>query len=272
MATRSYVIVPTLLLMLAAYVYTRRSRNEHEEAEEDTAASVNSMVGSNVALRRVASDQSDHGVLRYAAVDAAVSSRPLTTLQFMELLSRDTPTSRNMVKDLTTIIQDCPYRGVFFETMGVDSNSVSTTPFEFVLVNAPSLARVAESAPDRHAFSEYLDCDGGEMTCRAFDNTRGDARLIAPRMSPDVCDAKVYSHLAAFMRGAGEEQIYQLWHTAAKEHLRKVKQRGEGERTWFSTSGRGTAWLHVRSDSYPKHYQYRPFKNVLVGKSLNLTD
>jgi hypothetical protein len=32
-----------------------------------------------------------------------------------------------------------------------------------------------------------------------------------------------------------------------------------GRRFWISTSGLGVPWVHVRLDSYPKYYQYRPY-------------
>ena len=36
--------------------------------------------------------------------------------------------------------------------------------------------------------------------------------------------------------------------------------RSPEETTWLSTSGLGVYWLHVRLDSYPKYYTYRPYK------------
>ena len=164
-----------------------------------------------------------------------------------------------MTQDLSKIISASPYDGVFFETPGVDVTSVSTTPMEFVLVNAPQLARFAESRSDEAAFAEHLDsCSRRKQTVCSFDNLGGDARLVAPRKTTiGAKDAKVYSHLASFVRGATEYQIADLWRLAASEYVRAV----QSDKTWFSTNGMGVAWLHVRLDSHPKYYQYAPFKD-----------
>jgi len=204
-----------------------------------------------------------------SAASSQASRVAVSMKEGMTRLSRDASESRQMAQDLSALIAASPFDGVFFETPGVDATSVSTTPFEFVLVNAPSLARFAESRPDEHAFAEHLDRCPTEQTCCAFDNLGGDARLIAPRsaIGSGVADgrtkrdAKVYSHLASFVRGADEDQIADLWRLSASEYLRVVVQDGRaGGKTWFSTSGLGVAWLHVRLDSDPKYYQYNAFK------------
>ena len=40
--------------------------------------------------------------------------------------------------------------------------------------------------------------------------------------------------------------------------VRSLDTRG-GTPVWMSTSGAGVSWLHIRLDSRPKYYQYRPF-------------
>lgn len=188
---------------------------------------------------------------------------PVSMEEGMTILSQGTSESIQMAKGISTLISNSSFDGVFFEMPGVDSSTVSTTPLEFVLVDAPSLARFAESDPDRYAFEEHLGQCAEEQTCCAFDNLGGDARLIAPRMMRDDRrrQPETYSHLAAFVRGADEGQIIDMWRLSASEYLRTVQgRRTTGARTWFSTSGLGVAWLHVRLDSYPKYYQYGPFK------------
>ena len=67
-----------------------------------------------------------------------------------------------------------------------------------------------------------------------------------------------YPHLAAFLRGAGKQQVRELWRRRAQEMLRSI-----GERpVWLSTAGGGVAWLHVRLDSRPKYYSHAPYRNL----------
>ena len=207
-------------------------------------------------FRRVDSGRPESEVLRY--IVETKTGDAVSMEQGMVRLSGDAVESMQMAQDLSKIISDSPYDGVFFETPGVDVTSVSTTPIEFVLVNAPQLVRFAESHPDEAAFAEHFGSCSREQTVCAFDNLGGDARLVAPRKkSIGAKDGKVYSHLASFVRGATEYQIANLWELAASEYLRAV----QSEKTWFSTNGMGVAWLHVRLDSYPKYYQYAPFKD-----------
>ena len=216
------------------------------------------------------SGQSDAEVLRYImerrgvhVPDNSGMHVSVSMQEGMTMLSQDTSESRQMAKNISALISDSTFDGVFFEMPGVDSSTVSTTPFEFVLVNAPSLARFAESNPDPYAFGEHLHKCVEKQSCCAFDNLGGDARLITPRMMGNDRrrQPKVYSHLAAFVRGADEGQIVDMWQLSASEYLKTIgERRTTGARTWFSTSGLGVAWLHVRLDSLPKYYQYGPFK------------
>ena len=143
--------------------------------------------------RRVDSGQSDAQVLRYIMErrgghvhvdlpDKQDTSVSISMEEGMTILSQDTSEAKQMARDISALISNSSFDGVFFEMPGVDSATVSTTPFEFVLVNAPSLAQFAESHPDRYAFEEHLDKCEERQTCCAFDNLGGDARLIAPRM------------------------------------------------------------------------------------------
>jgi len=214
-----------------------------------------SMISGKFQFRRVDSGRPESEVLRYTV--ETKTGDAVSMKEGMKRLSGDAVESMHMALDLSKLIADSPYEGVFFETPGVDAKSVSTTTMEFVLVNAPSLAQYAESRPDEASFAEHLGSCSKEQTVCAFDNLGRDARLIAPRKTPiGAKDAKVYSHLASFVWGATEYQIADLWRLAASEYLRAV----QSEKTWFSTNGMGVAWLHIRLDSRPKYYQYAPFK------------
>mmetsp|Transcript_12210 Transcript_12210/g.12269 ORF Transcript_12210/g.12269 Transcript_12210/m.12269 type:complete len:86 (+) Transcript_12210:947-1204(+) len=70
-----------------------------------------------------------------------------------------------------------------------------------------------------------------------------------------------YTHLAAFLRGAEDDQIVQLWNLAADELIKIMNNSSTDQTVWFSTSGMGVAWLHLRLCYKPKYYTYRAFGN-----------
>lgn len=125
---------------------------------------------------------------------------------------------------------------------------------EFVLIEAPSLARFA---PEPAPFAQHFARAPGEDVI-VFPNLGGDAVMVVPcPRGPD----EHYPHLAAFLRSAETRQVRTLWQTTAQEMLRHV-----GERpTWLSTAGGGVAWLHVRLDSRPKYYSYEPYRRSGYG-------
>jgi hypothetical protein len=199
------------------------------------------------------------GILRYAAVEGE-SSISVTTADFLRILSGDAgrDASRRLARRLTDVVRACPYDAVFFETMGVDAVSMISCPFEFVLIDAPSLASFAERAPDPGAFREHLQWCGSRSCC-TFDSLGGDARLVAPNHDPPGEDPASFSHFAAYVRGADDDRVAELWEMVATEFLSRVAKKGKRDKTWLSTSGLGVAWLHVRIDDTPKYYQYREF-------------
>ena len=158
------------------------------------------------------------------------------------------------------IVCPSPYEAFFFETKGVTPENASVKPFEFVLVDAPYLQRFAEARPDPQAFAKYLSCIPDDAPGCKFSNLGGDALLVAPRKLPQVSDLKVYSHLAAFARGAPDSQVNGLLRLACQSYAWRIKGSSASQKPlWFSTSGTGIAWLHFRLDSQPKYYQYLQF-------------
>ena len=119
---------------------------------------------------------------------------------------------------------------------------------EFVLLDAPILARLP---PDPAPFAPQLDSRRSQDVV-VFPNLGGDAILVVPAA---VGPAEAYPHLAAFLRLAPKEQVITLWRIAAKTMLSRLG----NEPTWLSTAGGGVAWLHLRLDSRPKYYRYRPY-------------
>ena len=122
---------------------------------------------------------------------------------------------------------------------------------EFVLIEAPSLARFA---PEPAPFAEHFRGAPDEDVI-VFPNLGGDAVMVVPcPRGPD----EHYPHLAAFVRNADPQQVRALWHRTAQEVQRHMGTRP----TWLSTAGGGVAWLHVRLDSRPKYYSYAPYRDL----------
>jgi hypothetical protein len=148
--------------------------------------------------------------------------------------------------------------------MGTSYSNADSTPFEFAMVHQPSLKRFAEGSPDRFAFQEHFNNCLNEHkndvvpTVCSFENLGGDARLVSPLPQPNAQDVG-YSHIAAFVRNAPEQQIAEFWAIGAEQYLNELKL-SSGRKRWFSTNGMGVAWLHLRLDSRPKYYSYGPFK------------
>ena len=157
------------------------------------------------------------------------------------------------VSYFTGLLAQAPFEAYFWETPPLTCGALAR-PFEFVVVDSPELARVAE---DPHAFSKYFSGSGVEEIA-AFTNLGGDARLIAPLPG---ARGEGYPHLAAFSRKAPPDTQRALWQRTADEAGARL---GE-QPLWISTSGLGVYWLHVRLDSRPKYYTWKPY--ALTGSS-----
>jgi hypothetical protein len=129
------------------------------------------------------------------------------------------------------------------------SRATLADPFACALIRGDALARMRADDSD---FAEHLNADPEPMT--AFHNLGGDALLIAPRR---MSEADCYGHIAAFVRAAPTEQQHALFRLLARETEERLN--AGNDRFWISTSGLGVPWVHVRLDSYPKYYQYRPY-------------
>ena len=139
-----------------------------------------------------------------------------------------------------------PYSAFRWELPAITS-AAARMPFEFVLLDSPTLAR----HPDPEAFAEHFA--GAESSVVVFENLGGDATMIVPR---PVAEASAYGHLAAFVRFAPEHQQQSLWRTVGEE----VSERVGPNPLWLSTAGAGVSWLHVRIDNRPKYFGYGPYK------------
>lgn len=122
--------------------------------------------------------------------------------------------------------------------------------FEFVLLDSPALARVA----DPRAFAEYF-VGSGDLGVVVFPNIGRDAVMVVPA---PIAATSCYAHLAAFVRGAPEWQQHALWRAVGEAMTARVGSRP----LWLSTAGAGVSWLHVRLDDRPKYYGYVPYRTA----------
>ena len=144
------------------------------------------------------------------------------------------------------LLADAPYGAYFWETPPV-TRQTAGQPFECVLVDAPVLDGVTA---DDGAFARYFPKSADDVV--DFPNLGRDAWLVVPcPRGPQ----QVHAHLAAFVRGAPATQQQAFW-----QRLGGVAgDRLSAEPLWLSTSGLGVYWLHVRLDSLPKYYTWRPY-------------
>ncbi len=167
--------------------------------------------------------------------------RPFNTQEILQKWQSD----ESFRSFFINLLADAPFAAYFWETPPMTKSTLER-PFEFVLVDAPSLA----NAPtQRRAFANYFN----NQPVVDFPNLGGDAHLVVP--CPQAANVN-FAHLAAFSRTAPSDQQHQFWQrvgTAVSNHV--------GERPlWVSTSGLGVYWLHVRLDSWPKYYTFQPYR------------
>ncbi len=140
-----------------------------------------------------------------------------------------------------------PYDAYLWETPPI-TRMTATRAFECVLVESPELAQLS---PDPAAFAQHFEAADEDTAVASFWNLGGDAFLVAP--SPRASLA-AYPHLAAFARAAPAPQQHAFWSTVGTNVADSLSDRP----LWLSTCGLGVPWLHVRLDTRPKYYTFRP--------------
>ena len=165
---------------------------------------------------------------------------PVSFGEFLDRLGAD-PVFR---QDFVRILRNCPFSAFRWETPPVTRDTLDR-PFEFVLLDAPGLAR----RPDSEAFSEHFTSE----PVVSFPNLGRNAILVVPCPQGP---ADSYGHLAAFVRHAPESQVDALWQRVAEEMHQRINSRP----VWLSTAGGGVSWLHVRLDDEPKYFNHKPYR------------
>lgn len=144
-------------------------------------------------------------------------------------------------------LAEVPFSAYRWETPAVATKTIHRA-FEFVILDSPALART----PDPLSFAEHFTPADSETGIAVFDNLGRDATLVAP--FPHGSES-AYGHLAVFTRQASVSQNHALWRMVGETMEGRVSERP----VWLSTAGDGVSWLHVRLDSRPKYYRYRPY-------------
>ena len=203
------------------------------------------------AVKLIEIDSKDPNYVRYAAVKCE-SGASVTISEWTTSFLDDS----SLRQSFYCILKECPYEAYFFESKGASIESAKKTHFEFILMNAPDLRqRTDRTGPMFESFKDqFSGC--AELSC-AFWSLGGDARLIAPQPKSDR-NINNYMHLASFMRTVNSEQIDHIWTLLTKEYIKR-QTTNEGKPIWFSTSGAGVSWLHIRVDDRPKYYSFKEF-------------
>jgi len=145
------------------------------------------------------------------------------------------------------LLADAPFAAFRWETPPI-TTATANRPFEFVLLDSPSLAR----NPEIDAFAEHFrSATAGRVI--EFPNLGKDAIMVVPCPGGAI---SAYSHLGAFVRQAPEAQRHALWAQVGAAMQRRLS----AKPVWLSTAGAGVAWLHVRLDDRPKYYGYAPYR------------
>ena len=176
----------------------------------------------------------------------AVSSdtSPVTYAEVLQLWQSDQDFRAFFIGLLTS----SPYAAFRWETPSL-TIATANRPFEFVLLDSPSLAR----NPEPEVFAEHFDKAAPNGVVE-FANLGGDAILVVPCPEGPPAD---YGHLGAFIRQAPDPQKHALWQRVGAAMQRRLN----SQPVWLSTAGGGVSWLHVRLDDRPKYYGYGPYRN-----------
>ncbi len=173
------------------------------------------------------------------------SRQLLTFAEVVELWTNDT----EFALWLTALLAEHPSAAFRFETPVITRETADRT-FEFVLVDSPALEGISA---DLSPFARPLAAADAQASVVTFSNLSGDAEMVVPRPTGD---GTTYPHLAAFARSAPQQQQAELWREVSLALRNCWSQRP----VWLNTAGLGVSWLHVRLDSRPKYYAYRPYK------------
>ena len=154
----------------------------------------------------------------------------------------------------TKVLADCTYPAFFWEHPPLSISSFDREA-EFVLTESAALRGVQ---PDPTPFASHFGHLGrsAQTEVVVFPNLGGDAQLVVPcPLGP----FEAYADLARFVRLAPRSQVHALWRQASYVVTRTLGATPQ----WLSTAGLGVSWLHLRVDTRPKYYRYKPYQKPM---------
>lgn len=172
--------------------------------------------------------------------------QPITWKSFIELTKSG---EAAFVETLRAGFLSTNFKTVFFNCPPLSPSSMEKH-FSAAVLNAPYLDGIKA---DPYTFREKFK--GHELAC-SFTNLGGDALLVSPTPMKDQKN-EIYSSLGPFIHFAPLEQQIEFWKQTAIGLEKLVPKRT----MWLNTEGSGVYWTHMRLDSRPKYYHYRPFTN-----------
>ena len=248
MYTHPQAFALALLVFLLAVLVTY-SKSSYMSSSSSSSSSSLRYEFSCSPLQSISASQGSFLCHATTTTDGANNKTPVTFARALHLMQSS---SVQFVDALTRALTDMPLEAMLFETPPVTRTSAEYTNFEFVVHDAPPLY---DATPDTSAFfPQHADkaCDGFAV----FPNLGKDATLVSPCPSADNPDDDAV-HLVKYLRNAGAHNARKLWSTVAQAVQRQLSEKP----LWVSTNGYGVSWLHVRLDSSPKYYSYRPYRN-----------
>ena len=184
----------------------------------------------------------------------------------------DTAKGRDFRNGLVEVLKQSPHKAIYFECNPVRADQVKSTPFLMTLLKSPSLAKVVHADPEpfrKQLVKARQSAHGqNDSFAAAFANLSGDAVLIVPTgaatssLLPQTKDLDAYAHLMAFVRRGGVDEVDAFWKAVFRQMTQQLRQKPQ-QWIWLNTSGDGVSWLHMRCDTSPKYYRFRPFKTVV---------
>ena len=195
---------------------------------------------------------------------------------FHEVMREESTLLRQFVDKIHSFSYE---QALFFETPPINYNSYQNTPFEYILIPSKRLSVIEpEYTPFEAKFQ--LSCSGppsssssssaaaavatniGEVV--SFGNLAGDSMLVVPCPFYNMHSrtALNFSHLYSFVRTAPSSLVERFFKRVALEAIAFITDKPT-QSLWISTSGLGVSWLHMRLDSFPKYYNWAPYKKPL---------
>ena len=160
-----------------------------------------------------------------------------------------------MIYDFMDVLRDgIDFDQYYFECPPITKDT-QDRPFEFILRKSYNLDR-----PSQDTFRDYFQKDPQCLSVE-FLSYGKDSTLISPCPATNETNDKTreYVHLATFMRNGPLNKRKDLLARSAKALIKKMDTTTDP--WWFSTSGDGVAWLHMRIDPRPKYYNHVQYKD-----------